>query len=159
MSLLLWYLKSHCFLSFFCHLKVSWFQNVFLASSILSKNKRKKKNQLYYYGILSQIVFVHFLGELKTPKRHLEINWPLLARLTAILCIIYSWIHNKISPTKKNKPFLIPNPFYWSKNVVGRNFWLYTYISIFCYPRLVEYNILFDRSLIYSWVIFALPLK
>ena len=25
----------------------------------------------------SQIVFVHFLGQLKTTKRHFEINWPL----------------------------------------------------------------------------------
>ena len=25
----------------------------------------------------SRIVFVRFLGELKTPKRHFEINWPL----------------------------------------------------------------------------------
>ena len=30
--------------------------------------------QLYYYGTSSRIVFVCFLGELKTPKRHFEIN-------------------------------------------------------------------------------------
>jgi hypothetical protein len=33
---------------------------------------------LYYYGTSSRIVFVRFLGELKTPKRHFEINWPLV---------------------------------------------------------------------------------
>ena len=30
-----------------------------------------------YYGTSSRNVFVCFLGELKTPKRHFEINWPL----------------------------------------------------------------------------------
>ena len=33
--------------------------------------------QLYYYATSSRIVFVCFLGELKTPKRHFEINCPL----------------------------------------------------------------------------------
>ena len=33
--------------------------------------------QLFYYGTSSRIVFVRFLGELKTPKRYFEINWPL----------------------------------------------------------------------------------
>ena len=37
-----------------------------------------KKNQPYYYGTSSRIVFVCFLGELKTPKRYFEINWPLV---------------------------------------------------------------------------------
>ena len=32
---------------------------------------------LYYYGTSGRIVFVRFLGELKSPKRHFEINWPL----------------------------------------------------------------------------------
>ena len=30
-----------------------------------------------YYGTSSRIVFVHFLEELKTQKRHSKINWPL----------------------------------------------------------------------------------
>ena len=37
---------------------------------ILPKNERKSST--YYYGTSSRIVFVPFLGELKTPKRHLE---------------------------------------------------------------------------------------
>ena len=37
------------------------------------KNERKK-NPLYYYGTSSRIVFICILGELKTPKRHFEIN-------------------------------------------------------------------------------------
>ena len=41
-------------------------------------DKKNGKNQFYYYGTSSRIVFVHFLGESKTPKRHFEINWPLL---------------------------------------------------------------------------------
>ena len=39
--------------------------------------KTSKKIRLYYYGTSSWIDFVRFLGELKTPKRHFEINWPL----------------------------------------------------------------------------------
>ena len=31
-----------------------------------------------YYGTSSPIVFIHFLGELKTQKWHFEINWPLV---------------------------------------------------------------------------------
>ena len=31
-----------------------------------------------YYGTSSQIVFIRFSGELKTPKRHFKINWSLL---------------------------------------------------------------------------------
>ena len=44
-----------------------------LVPSILPKNERKKI-RLYYDGTSSQIVFVRFLGELKTPKRNYEIN-------------------------------------------------------------------------------------
>jgi hypothetical protein len=39
--------------------------------------KTNKKIRLYYYGTSSPILFVRFLGELKTPKIHFEINWPL----------------------------------------------------------------------------------
>ena len=46
-----------------------------MLSSILPKTNEKIR--LYYYGTSSRIVFVCFLGELKTPKRHFEINWPL----------------------------------------------------------------------------------
>ena len=46
-----------------------------MVTSILPKNELKI--QLYYYGTSSRVVFVHFLGELKIPKRHSEINWPL----------------------------------------------------------------------------------
>ena len=58
-----------------------------MISSILSKNEWKFLT-LLYYGTSSRIVFVHFLGELKTPKRHLEINWPLKAILTALSTFI-----------------------------------------------------------------------
>ena len=46
-----------------------------MVSSILPKNEQKIR--FYYYAASSRIVFVPFLGELKRPKRHLEINWPL----------------------------------------------------------------------------------
>ena len=55
-----------------CTLKVSQFRNVFLVPSILQKNELKI--QLYCYGASSRIVFLHFLGELKTPKRLFKIN-------------------------------------------------------------------------------------
>ena len=58
-------------------------------SSIFLIKKRTKRNRLYYYtyyGTSSWIVFVCFLGELKTPKRHFEINWPLGCTL------VCSWI-------------------------------------------------------------------
>ena len=41
------------------------------------KKLTKKLDFTTYYGTSSRIVFVHFLGEVETPKRHLEINWPL----------------------------------------------------------------------------------
>ena len=40
-------------------------------------SKTNRNIQLYYYGTSSRIVYVHFLRELKTPKRNFEINWPL----------------------------------------------------------------------------------
>ena len=36
-----------------------------------------KKFNFYHYGTSSRIVSFHFLGELKTPKRHYKINLPL----------------------------------------------------------------------------------
>ena len=36
-----------------------------------------KKWMKKFYGTSSRIVFIHFLGELKTPKRHFKSNWPL----------------------------------------------------------------------------------
>ena len=46
-------------------------------------NSPKKTNEwirLYYYGAASCTIFVCFLGELKTPKRHFEIKWPLVCK-------------------------------------------------------------------------------
>ena len=45
-----------------------------LFGSFNSPKKRKEKIRLYYYGTSSRIVFVWFLEELKTPKRHFKIN-------------------------------------------------------------------------------------
>ena len=48
--------------------------------------KMNKKIWLYYYGTSSRIVLrSFFLGELKTPKRHFEINWPLLVKKYFVL--------------------------------------------------------------------------
>ena len=42
-----------------------------------SKKRTKKFDLPNYLGTSSRIVFICFLEELKTPKRHFEINWPL----------------------------------------------------------------------------------
>ena len=52
--------------------KVTLFQKNFLVSSILPKTKEKN-----YYDTSGRLVFVVFWKNLKTPKRHFEINWPL----------------------------------------------------------------------------------
>ena len=39
--------------------------------------KNERKNRPHYYGTSSRTVFICFLEELKSPKRHFEINWPL----------------------------------------------------------------------------------
>ena len=58
-----------------------------------SPKERTKKNQLYYYGTSSRIVFVHCLGELKTSKRHFEINWPLVCAAENMLFIVAAqWV-------------------------------------------------------------------
>ena len=44
-------------------------------SSILPKNELGNSN--FCPSLLGQTFFVHFLGELKTPKSPFEINWPL----------------------------------------------------------------------------------
>ena len=61
------------------------------------------KKKLYCYGTSSQIVFVCFLGELKTPKRHFEINW----RSCVLNGInkIWSGILISILPTTSNNQF------------------------------------------------------
>ena len=48
-----------------------------MVSSILPKNERKNLTLLLWY--LKSNCFRSFLGELKTPKRHFEINWPLVS--------------------------------------------------------------------------------
>jgi hypothetical protein len=63
------------------------------------KKKKMKKKWLYYYGTSSRTVFVHFLGELKTPKRHIKINWPLVKGLSFSSWVVwsYSWNINVFS--------------------------------------------------------------
>ena len=47
--------------------------------------KTNKKIRLHYYGSIKLNCFHSFLGELKTPKRHFEINWPLADLLYSIV--------------------------------------------------------------------------
>ena len=51
--------------------------NLKLLFGILNSSKKSTKNQPNYHDTSGRIVFVHFLEELKTPKRHFEIDWPL----------------------------------------------------------------------------------
>ena len=73
-----------------------------LVSSILPK--KNEKNQPNYYGTSSRIVFVRFLEELKTPKRHFEINWPFCTVLYSsdTTCVIdnrYLYLFGEICST------------------------------------------------------------
>ena len=43
-----------------------------------SQKTNKKFDITKYYGTSSRIVSVRFFGDLKTQKRHSEINWPLI---------------------------------------------------------------------------------
>ena len=56
--------------------------------------KTNEKIRLYYYGTSSRIVLVRFLGELKTPKRHFEMNWPLVLAAWSIYILWISFIFN-----------------------------------------------------------------
>ena len=50
--------------------------------------KRNKRIRLYYYDTSSRIVFARFLGELKTPKRHFEINSPLNVLVFSLIFVV-----------------------------------------------------------------------
>jgi hypothetical protein len=59
------------------------------------KKRTKKFDFTKYYGTSTRIVFVHFLGELKTSKIHFEINWPLV--WTWIYLLAWSQCHKSLS--------------------------------------------------------------
>jgi len=105
-----------------------------LISSILPKNEQK--NSLNHYDTSGEIVFIHFLEELETPKRHFEINWSLM-----IFCghyQSYDWfvhacskalgiqLHNGLSAGVVEFPTRI-SAFFISKSsqhlVVSRTYW------------------------------------
>ena len=73
--------------------------------------KTNEKIRLYYYGTSSRIVFVRFLGELKTPKRHFEINWPLVLSRISVKCLF-----------RKNEPELVGTLFSWTYSIIQK--WL-----------------------------------
>ena len=58
-------------------------------------------SSIYYYGTSSWIVFVHVLGELKTPKRHFEINLPLSTQEKDIKGSDLAHIFGDLSQTEK----------------------------------------------------------
>ena len=63
-----------------------------------------------YQGKISQIFFVHILGNMTTSNFHFEISWPLVTILKAletILCVIFGsdrpWKKPRFTFVKKNK--------------------------------------------------------
>ena len=52
---------------------------------IFNSPRKQTKNSTLQLWYLKLNFFVHFLGELKKPKRHFEINWSLVAECTANL--------------------------------------------------------------------------
>ena len=59
----------------------------------LQFSQKTNKNNSTWGTIVVKSFFYHFLGELKIPKIHFEINWPLKKYLSGIsvhyLCVIY----------------------------------------------------------------------
>ena len=73
-----------------------------------SPKKTNEKIPLYYYGTSSRIIFVSFLGELKTPKRHFKINWPLANPIIFYKVPSIEMLKNSKDPT------VIKNTIYWA---------------------------------------------
>ena len=53
-------------------------------------NSQNENNSTWGTKVVKSIFLVHFLGELKIPKRHFEINWPLnTVHVIQLDCIIH----------------------------------------------------------------------
>ena len=68
--------------------------------------KTNEKIQPNYYDTSSRIVFVRFLEELKTPKRHFEMNWPLVNLYATLhtspnLTFLCKHLTNLVCPVKR----------------------------------------------------------
>ena len=76
------------------YLNANWFQNIFIVSSILPKNEQKI--WLFYYDTSSWDVFFHCLRELKTLKRHFQINSITeLRQFYTLVCLRCSTLHSQ----------------------------------------------------------------
>ena len=68
--------------------------------SILPKNERKQFNLIYHS---SKVKFFHsFLGELKIPQRHFEIDWPLLLFPLQIKASMWDYSDFNLENTQKS---------------------------------------------------------
>ena len=86
-----------------------------------SPKKQKTKIQLYYYCTSSRIVFIPFLGELKTPKRDFEIKWPLAPDLSEwwnYSLNIYTYIFFNLMETTQPKRHYIQLLWHWSSTTL-----------------------------------------
>jgi hypothetical protein len=114
-------------------LKVSWFRNAFLLSSILPRNEQIEFD-LIYHSSKVEFFFVHFLGELKIPKRYFEINWPLP----------WDWDSTLNLTQYTQKGNLLSHCLYlrvkgWSLKIMTTYFLsLYVYYFYYCYFFLAE---------------------
>ena len=74
--------------------KSKWFFQVDVSS-------KKRTNEFYFTTMKPQFDLFSFVFwmKLKTPKRHFEINWPLIEILRFIMIIIYLFQFLEISPS------------------------------------------------------------
>ena len=102
-------------------------------SSILPKNERKIST-----FTSSRIVFVRFLGELKTLKRHFEINWPLKPNLASLTALLWACLCCWTTVPKTIKKILLRSPYLpsfstkcsWETQVLG--------CTNLCFKRLIQ---------------------
>ena len=100
--------------------------------------KTNEKNRLCYHGTSSRIVFIRFLGELKTLKRHFEINWPLKPNLASLTALLWACLCCWTTVPKTIKKILLRSPYLpsfstkcsWETQVLG--------CTNLCFKRLIQ---------------------
>ena len=98
-----------------------------MVSSILPKNERKQFDLRYQCKYCKLNFFLRFLEELKTPKGHFEINWPLQDRRIVKYEIWFFVV--KIIWTNRRRSwfvlFILLGPDFERTILIGLNLWEY----------------------------------
>ena len=84
----------------------------------LQFSQKGTKIRLYNHGTSSRIIFIRFLGELKTRKGHFEINWPLVVTMhqkNIWVCYLCSKTHSLFS-------YISREVWLWPQNVCFGNY-------------------------------------